>query len=194
MSVFYFTQNVKQPLESSRDLYDKINFISSHVSHTLSMSMSNPRIIPEQTKKMYGAILDNLKQKFITHPFSETQFLMYTLEQYYSLEQTKTSLSYIDDEVKKTEKPNEELLQKIFYKLPTYYSNCMLIYKNMRIQNKDQKVNENDFRDMLYLSYMIPYCDVVVTEKKWVNIAKQIHLNEIFGTTLISDVNDLSFI
>lgn len=38
---------------------------------------------------------------------------------------------------------------------------------------------------------MIPYCDVVVTEKKWVNVAKQMKLEEEFNTLITADINEL---
>ena len=45
--------------------------------------------------------------------------------------------------------------------------------------------------NVAYLSKAIPYCDIVVTEKKWVSLAKQAKLDKLYDTILSSKVDDL---
>ena len=181
----------KNDMSISEDLQEIVQIILNE-SHSICRSMITPKYISDEEKKMYGEILDYLKKQDCKDPYvSEEQFLMYTLEQYYSEDQQYVILEYINKELGTYENPRGETLKKLFYRLPTYYTNCMLLYKNMKMQNVGQSASKNDFRDMLYLSYMIPYCDIVITEKKWTNIIQQMHLDKIFNTIVVSDVNQL---
>ena len=45
--------------------------------------------------------------------------------------------------------------------------------------------------NVAYLSKAIPYCDIVVTEKKWVSLAKHAKLDKLYDTILLSKVDDL---
>jgi hypothetical protein len=53
---------------------------------------------------------------------------------------------------------------------------------------------EGDLRDLGALAVAFAYCDVVVTEKQWVHIARQAKLDEIFGTIVTADASDLATI
>lgn len=185
----------EEGIEKNSHMYNLVwQIYSLHTAndHRIAMSMIEPELISEEIKEMHVKILDNLKQKDIAEPYiSVEQFMMYTLEQYYSEEQQMRILSFFSDEIKKADKPNAKTLLNLFRKLPTYYTNCMLIYKNMKMQNVNKESHKNDFTDMLYLSYMIPYCDVVVTEKKWVNVAKQMKLEKEFNTLITADIKEL---
>lgn len=180
-------------MEPSEELYQQVQYLlSGRVTnkYSITLSMQNKSIISSDTKTMYKEIMNNLKRQDIEHPYvSLEQFLMYTLEQYYSDEQQIKILTFINEKLS----PNDSSrnLHNLFLYLPTYYTNCALIYKDMKMQEKSKEFHENDFVDMLYLSYMIPYCDVVVTEKKWVNIAKQMKLDKEFSTVIISDAKEL---
>jgi len=50
----------------------------------------------------------------------------------------------------------------------------------------------NDMTDIGYLSAAVAYCDVVVTERKWAAMLNQRGLASRFGTTVISDLTDLT--
>lgn len=81
--------------------------------------------------------------------------------------------------------------EAVFQKLPTFYTNCALLYKDVNMYPENTAMHKNDFIDMLYLSEAIPYCDIVVTEKKWVSLAKQAKLDKLYDTILLSKVDDL---
>ena len=38
----------------------------------------------------------------------------------------------------------------------------------------------------------IPYCDIVVTEKMWTDIAKKERLDKIYNTSILNSLKDLS--
>lgn len=56
------------------------------------------------------------------------------------------------------------------------------------MQPKDKPLHKNDYFDIMHLSAMLPYCDIVITEKKWVDLAKQAKLDKIYNTKLLSDI------
>jgi hypothetical protein len=49
-----------------------------------------------------------------------------------------------------------------------------------------------DLNDIGALSVAIPHCDIVVTENVWTDAVRRSHLDENFGTTVISDLEALS--
>ncbi|RDZ39258.1 hypothetical protein C5B89_12095 [Haloferax sp. Atlit-47N] len=49
----------------------------------------------------------------------------------------------------------------------------------------------NDVRDLQALSIAIPYSDIVVCEKHFGNLALQSNLDEVFDTTILTDLSDL---
>jgi hypothetical protein len=58
-------------------------------------------------------------------------------------------------------------------------------------EHLDRLTQPNDIADVTFLSAAIPYCDIVVTERYWVNIATRKGVGEKYGTTLLSNLNDL---
>jgi hypothetical protein len=50
----------------------------------------------------------------------------------------------------------------------------------------------NDLHDVAALSVALVYCDVVITERHWVHIIKQAGLDKVYGTVMLSNLNDLS--
>lgn len=57
--------------------------------------------------------------------------------------------------------------------------------------NVNGSIHRNDWKDIQFLSVAIPYCDVVIAEKKWVNVIKSIGLDKQFSTIVSSDLNIL---
>ncbi len=49
----------------------------------------------------------------------------------------------------------------------------------------------HDDRDIGFLALAIPTCDVVVTEKFWVDLSIRRKLHDCYGTLLFSDLRDL---
>ena len=60
-----------------------------------------------------------------------------------------------------------------------------------RNQQWDKKVHINDSTDIAFLSVATPYCDVVITEKFWKNLARQTKLTEKYNTLLLNDLKDV---
>ena len=46
--------------------------------------------------------------------------------------------------------------------------------------------------DIATLSVVLPYCDVVVTERHWAHVSKQLGLDAHFRTRLLTDFNGLT--
>ena len=55
----------------------------------------------------------------------------------------------------------------------------------------DRKWHPNDLPDLAALTIAIPYCDIVVTEKQWAHMAHSRGIAERFGTTVLSDLQEL---
>lgn len=55
-------------------------------------------------------------------------------------------------------------------------------------QQWDRVEVENDARDIRHLCLAIPYCDVVLTERYWVDKAKREKLDSKYGTEMYSDL------
>lgn len=56
---------------------------------------------------------------------------------------------------------------------------------------EDPEFSENDVRDLHALSIAIPYSDIVVCENHFGNLALQSNLDEVFGTTILTDLSEL---
>ena len=84
---------------------------------------------------------------------------------------------------------NREDVDRFLIHVPT---GLTFITLSMYMDLKFQKAIEvNDIADIWGLTLAIPYCDVVVTEKRWVAIAKQAKLDRVCDTIMLSSINDL---
>lgn len=63
--------------------------------------------------------------------------------------------------------------------------------RRARHVNPQQTWKANDLNDIAALALIVPYCDVVITEKSWVHHANAAKLGQRFGTVLLHDVADL---
>lgn len=61
----------------------------------------------------------------------------------------------------------------------------------IRLEDQARSINENDLRDMMSFITVIPFVDVVVAEKPFVNLARQARLGETYSTELLTSVFDL---
>jgi hypothetical protein len=61
-----------------------------------------------------------------------------------------------------------------------------------QFDNQQTKWTPNDLIDVGYLSCAVGYCDIVVTERKWTHMLNQSDAPKRLGTTVISDLNDLT--
>lgn len=61
----------------------------------------------------------------------------------------------------------------------------------VRLEDQGRAVSENDLRDMMAFITVLPFADVMVAEKQFVNLARQARLDERYGTTLLTSIHDL---
>jgi hypothetical protein len=74
--------------------------------------------------------------------------------------------------------------------LPTTRVSIMMKSHYLKDVKRDWKIN--DFRDIYALSLAIPYCDLVVTDKKaWDVTVNRAHLDEAFGTRVFPKLEEL---
>ena len=78
---------------------------------------------------------------------------------------------------------------ELFKQFPATYTYVSLSIS--RDLQKQRPIQQNDIDDLMALSVAIPYCDVVVTENMWAHEAKANDLDEIYDTTVLSDLEDL---
>lgn len=92
----------------------------------------------------------------------------------------------LDGRVKKNppmETPEEFLRRSV----PSAYVSFEL--GHARDKGRGGRVSENDFNDISFLSYAIPYARVVVTERSWVQIAGHLKLDRMYGSHLLAVSN-----
>lgn len=61
----------------------------------------------------------------------------------------------------------------------------------VRLEDQARGINENDLRDMAAFTTVVPFADLVVAEKQFVNLARQASLDKHQGTTLMTSIFDL---
>lgn len=64
--------------------------------------------------------------------------------------------------------------------------------ERLRCAATDKPWEPNDINDVFFLIPALIYCDVVVTERQWVDLARRPELDKRYGTVLLSDLADLS--
>lgn len=78
-------------------------------------------------------------------------------------------------------------LVSFFESSPTLHVEVELAVERDDFWNKP--IEANDMIDISFLSVAIPYCDVVITEKFWTDIAKRRKLDQIYDTVILSDLS-----
>jgi hypothetical protein len=74
--------------------------------------------------------------------------------------------------------------------LPSRAAGLELMWR--QFDNQQTKWKPNDLIDIGYLSTAVAYCDIVVTERKWTHMLNQSDSPKRVGTTVISDLSDLT--
>jgi hypothetical protein len=74
--------------------------------------------------------------------------------------------------------------------LPSRAAGLELMWR--QFDNPQTTWKPNDLIDIGYLSCAVAYCDIVVTERKWTHMLNQTDVPNRLGTTVISDLNDLT--
>lgn len=62
----------------------------------------------------------------------------------------------------------------------------------VRIEDQTRPISENDLRDMSAFTAVLPFVDIVVAEKPFVNLARQARFEERYDTRLLTSIFDLS--
>jgi hypothetical protein len=60
----------------------------------------------------------------------------------------------------------------------------------VRLEDQLRNIHENDLRDMASFTIALPFADIMIAEKPFVNLARQAHLDKAFGTKLLTSVFD----
>lgn len=60
-----------------------------------------------------------------------------------------------------------------------------------RDEQRSREIDANDVMDVSFLSVTIPYCDNIVTEQFWVDLAKRNRLDQAYCTILLTDLAGL---
>ena len=86
---------------------------------------------------------------------------------------------------------SRETLEKLVFAMPSRWVEQEL--RRARQSNPQQPWASNDLNDITALAIIIPYCDVVITERQWVGVITTRKINHRFGTTMLRDVRELSY-
>jgi len=79
------------------------------------------------------------------------------------------------------------LTRRITTDVPILMIECELA---VRLEDQSRNINENDLRDMGSFTLVLPFADIVVAEKQFVNLARQARLGEVLGTELMTSIFD----
>jgi hypothetical protein len=82
-----------------------------------------------------------------------------------------------------------EGMEGLLESVPTVFSHLEL--RRLRHEASPKPWEEGDLGDLTALAPAIVYCDVVVTERVWTNIAGRAKLGERFGTIVLRDLKSL---
>lgn len=58
------------------------------------------------------------------------------------------------------------------------------------LEDQSRDINENDLRDMSSFITVLPFADVIIAEKQFVNLSRQARLDQKFKTTLMTSIVD----
>ena len=61
----------------------------------------------------------------------------------------------------------------------------------VRLEDQGRAISENDLRDMMSFMTVLPFADIVIAEKQFVNLSRQAGLDERYGTRLLTSIFDL---
>jgi hypothetical protein len=60
-----------------------------------------------------------------------------------------------------------------------------------RDEQRRREIDVNDVMNVSFLNVAIPHCDIIVTERFWVDLAKRNRLDQASGTILLTDLAGL---
>lgn len=85
---------------------------------------------------------------------------------------------------------SKESIEAFLKSIPTAY--VFHILNDAIDQDIGSSIDPNDICDLGALAIAIPYCDVVVTERKWSNILNQKEIGDLYSTKILHKIEDLS--
>jgi len=85
---------------------------------------------------------------------------------------------------------NDEDKLEFARSIPSY--DVLLSLMLARDEEAQRDIDRNDMRDIAFLATAIPYCDVVVTERYFGNVALRLKLDERYECTILTDVSSLT--
>lgn len=60
----------------------------------------------------------------------------------------------------------------------------------VRLEDQSRKINENDVRDMGSFTTALPFAELVVAEKQFLNLVRQSGLDKVHNATLMTSIFD----
>jgi len=82
----------------------------------------------------------------------------------------------------------DKIARRLINEVPTYHIEREIA---LRLEAQYRPIEENDFRDMQSFCAVIPYAELLVGEKQFVNLARQAGLDRKFGTRMATDLSAL---
>jgi hypothetical protein len=81
------------------------------------------------------------------------------------------------------------LTKGLVAEIPALNVECELV---VRLEDQTRDTNENDLRDMAAFTTALPFADIFVAEKAFVNLSRQARLDRAYSTTLLTNITALT--
>lgn len=78
-----------------------------------------------------------------------------------------------------------QLVRKLVVDIPLFDVERELV---VRLEDQKRPIHENDLRDLSAFTTALPFADVMIAEKPFVNLARQARLDVRYGTTMLTSV------
>lgn len=137
----------------------------------------------EQNNETIFKNMENEKKWFLSLP-EKNRIQQYKVKSFKDL-YIGMELSYLSDDILIDDEKTLSILEKV-KSFDTRISLKINLYQNI-----GGRIDINDNKDIRFLSVAIPYCDVVIAERKWINIAKSLKLDTKYNVIMERDLNYL---
>lgn len=193
---FDFTENLKkEQLEQVKDLTDKWGKWLESLE-ALSFVSKNHEIFEEINNKPNSNLIKEIEKirleynKVKDKKLRYKVFLLKNFRAVVSPSITKICTQIgISEESIFLETWTEEDWMNFIKEIPSFYILFNLSYWSEK--NFNRPIQENDLNDVYSLTISIPYCDIIACEKMFASIAKQIKLDKIYSTNIVSTIGEL---
>ncbi|TEB06474.1 hypothetical protein Psch_00001 [Pelotomaculum schinkii] len=167
--------------EVEKEFQEFFNHLNIYGSSAISDYFDRNEI--EQNNEAIFKAMEHEKIWYLSLP-EKNRALQYKLQSFKDL-YAAMGLSVFNDEMITCDKKILSIIEQIS-SFDVHISLKINLY-----QNKEGRIDINDYKDILFLSVAIPYCDVVIAERTWINIAKSLNLNTKHNAILEKDLNYL---